>query len=204
MSDVTNRTRVPQGLSTGGQFDTEPRAESPVSLEQQQRSVDDFTPEQRDAIDAVHRHAYEWAHARVGNLGMETADYAEDYAAWVARRYMAVDCEDDSLGEHPRMVNEWDAERAANAAVTVATNDRQRHWVTSMASRSGLGATAFERGRAGQLVRTEFTEFRQALGSRGIAVKEQTNGFTGQRTWRITGLDGDRFGPYVRTGGGGA
>ncbi|WP_156250904.1 hypothetical protein [Pseudactinotalea terrae] len=165
-----------------------------------QPSVDDFTPEQRKAIEATHRHAYDWAHRIVGNLGMETLDYAEDYASWVARLYMAWDCDDDALSDHPRMHREWDAERGANAAAQVATDSQQQHWAASMSNGRIMARRELDRTRAGQRMRSEFQAFRHDLEQRGIYMQEVDDSVSG-RGWRITGLDGDRFGAHVRTGG---
>jgi len=165
-----------------------------------QPSVDDFTPEQRRAIEAVHRHSYDWAHRIVGNLSMETVEYAEDYASWVARLYMAWDCDDDSLSDHPRMHREWDAARGANAAAQVATNDQQQRWVEAMSNGRTLSRLRPEHTRPGHLARQEFKAFRHDLEQRGIHLQEVDDSVNG-RGWTITGLDGDRFGAHVRTGG---
>lgn len=45
MSDITDRNRVPAGVTTGGQFATEPRSETDVTL-----GAGDPTPEEVNAI----------------------------------------------------------------------------------------------------------------------------------------------------------
>lgn len=192
--------RVPAGVTTGGQFATSARAETATDLTRGDDryagcwSVDDFTPEQRRKLDAIHRHAYDWAHSRVGNLGMENADYAEDYATWVARRYVEHEFDDDSLGDHKGLHARWDAERAAVAAQHVAQGADERRWVSQMASGRVLSGAEVGTDNA-----MSFRRLRGDLAAAGVHMTE-ARATSGRPGLTIARLDGDTFGRQVWVG----
>ncbi|GEL48769.1 hypothetical protein CHO01_38850 [Cellulomonas hominis] len=197
---MSTRARVPAGVTTGGQFVTSARTESAVDLPHGADryagcwSVDDFTLEQRKKFDAIHRHAYGWAHPLVGNLGMENTDYAEDYAAWVARRYVEHEFDDDSLGDHKDLHARWDAERAAVAAQHVAKGIDEGLWVSQMSQGWVLSGAEVGKGNA-----MSFTWLRDELAAAGVYVSE-ARAASGRLAFTITRLDGDKFGRQVWVG----
>ncbi|WP_251153622.1 hypothetical protein [Cellulosimicrobium sp. Marseille-Q4280] len=198
MSQTTHR--VPAGVSTGGQFAPTTRDEASVDLTRGgdryagSWSIDDFTPEQRHKFDSLHRHAYDWAAHRVGNLGMENSDYAEDYAAWVGRRYVALDFDDDAIGDHKDLHARWDAERAAAAAQTVAEGMDEGVWAARMSKGSILSGADIRKSDA-----MSFLGLKQRLAAAGVQVSE-ARAYGGRLGWKITSLDADRFGRQVWVG----
>jgi hypothetical protein len=198
MSQSTQR--VPAGVSTGGQFAASSRDEATVDLSRGRDryagcwSVDDFTPEQRRKFDSLHRHAYDWADQRVGNLGMENSDYAEDYATWVGRRYVELDFDDQAIGEHKALHASWDAERAAAAAQTVVEGVDEGVWALQMSKGSVLSGADIRKSEA-----MSFVGLKQRLAAAGIFVSE-ARAYGGRLGWKITGLNAGVFGRQVWVG----
>jgi len=191
----------PREASGSGRFATARRDEPAVSLDTAGAdpwegcwSVDDFTREQRAGLDSVHRHAYDWAHARVGSLGMENTEYAEDYAGWVARRLVELDFDVEALGSHTQMVKEWDVERASALAEHVS----QRSGINpaGLAGRMARGKVLPDAdlgtGKAGRDARADLAALLGSLRDAGIRVDDAARTLHGGRGWSITGMDGDR------------
>lgn len=197
---TTTQQRVPAGVTTGGQFASSARTESPVELTGTDQwagcwSVEDFTPDQRAAFDATARHAYDWADSIVGNRGMENSDYAEDYSGWVARRFVELHFDVDALSGHNEMHAAWDAERAAAAAATLTEDGTEAAWVSRMSG--GQVLTTAEVGKRGH---QDFSAMTGRLAGAGITVTEART-ISGQRGWTISRMDGDVFGRQVWVGG---
>ncbi|QUC00619.1 hypothetical protein [Cellulosimicrobium cellulans] len=196
----TVQPRVPAGVTIGGQFAAPARTESAVDLTRDADryagcwSVDDFTPEQRRKFAAIHRHAYDWADNAVGNLGMENSNYAEDYAVWVARRYVEYGFDDDALGAHTQLHEQWDAQRATAAALMVATSGGDQAWVARLSEGRALSSADL-----GKSDGATFQTFMERLAAAGITVSEVRTG-DGRRGWSIARMDGDTFGRQVWVG----
>lgn len=199
-----NQARVPAGTAdgTGGRFQATGRTEAPVLLSDAPArqgtvadewagcwSYDDFTPQQRLGYDVVHRHAYQWAANHVGGLGMENRNYAEDYALWVARKYVDWDFDAEALGTHPDLHRRWDRERGEAAARHLTADSAQgTALVRDLSGGSTLHADTLRRRSQAQA----WTQVRDTLTNGGVRLRDTVDQ-AGRRAWRIDGLDGDTF-----------
>lgn len=206
MSVPDLQPRTARGTPAGGQFATELRPEPDVSLAERtdpgRWSIDDLSPEHLDALRGAQRHAYTWARAQVGSLGMENDDYANDYSSWVGRRLVAGDFDERALGSHTSMVREWDRARADAVARRLAADpaaDPER-LVARMTGGRVLADADLGRGRTGHSARRELSDLRERLAATGVTVRH-VDMAGGGRGYEVASLDADALEDQVWVGG---
>lgn len=109
-------------------------------------SRDSMTPAQRDLVDGVHRHAYDYADAAVGGMVLATRDEAEEFAGYVVQCLIRSDFDESSLSNQ-RLLRDFDRERAGRLAGKTVAGADQKAWVARMASTAGISTSAA--GRSG-------------------------------------------------------